>query len=304
MGPREWLSLVTISALWGAAFLFTRVATPAFGPILLVALRILIAGAVLAAAGWMGRQLAAPAGAWRPLAVMGTINSALPFLLFAEALRHAPASLAALLNATTPLFSAATAAVWLREPLTAGRVGGMGLGILGVTLLVTRGPLGALPAVLPSAAECLVAAALYGIAAVYAKRRLEGISPFASATYSLLLAGLLLLPLVPVALPQHRPPLHAVGTMLALAVLSTALPYALYFPLIARAGAVQATTVAYLVPAFGVLWGVLLLGETVTPAMLVGFALILCGAILVNRPGAAGRAAGRAARSAAATPQG
>lgn len=306
MQLRDWSLLLLLSAMWGGSFLFMRVAAPVLGAVPLIALRVSIAAVVLCGFGLAARRFSRPAPPWRPLAVVGVLNSALPFALFADALKHIPASLAAPLNATTPLFSAAVAAAWLGEPFTARRALGLILGIAGAALLVGAGPVAVTPLTVRAAASCLVAAGCYGFAAVYTRRHLSGVPSFDTAAYSQFAAAAALLPLVPGTWPRAALTPQVLGAVLALGVVCTALAYLLYFHLIARVGAVRATTVTYLAPAFGVIWGVLLLGETINAATVAGFALILVSAALVNRsapapareprqaaPAAARRAAGK-----------
>lgn len=286
MKLREWVVLLLLAAIWGGSHLFMRMAAPSLGAILLIELRVLIAAVVLlavnAAAG-MGRR-SVPPTAWVPLAVVGVLNSAVPFTLFAEALRHVPVALAAPLNATTPLFGALAAAVGLGERFTAGRAVGLTLGLAGVVLVVGGGTLPVDGVVVRAAGLCLLGSACYGTAAVYARRRLGDVQPRQTAAYSQVFAAAALAPLVPAAWPKAAPSMTVVGAVLALGALCTGLAYLLYFHLIAHAGAVQATTVTYLAPAFGVIWGVLLLHETLTPVTLLGFALIAAGAALLSAP--------------------
>lgn len=169
MTPKNWVALLLLSALWGASFLFIRVAVPALGPVVLIELRVLIAGLALLGLGAFTRKRLPWRSHWRPFMVIGLINSALPFVLIATAELHLTASLAATLNATTPLFGACAAALWLGEALTLRKVSGLILGLLGVAALVGLGPLPLTPPVLFAAGASLLAALSYGVAAVYTK---------------------------------------------------------------------------------------------------------------------------------------
>lgn len=283
MTPRSWGALLLLSALWGGSFLFMRVAAPVLGPLLLACLRVLIAGLALLAYALSRRQLPPPGPNWRPFLVIGTINSALPFALIAAASVYLPASLTATLNATTPLFGALVGALWLGEPLTFRKLGGLALGLLGVAALVGLGPLPLSPALFLSAGASLLAALLYGVGAAYTKRKAAGVSPLALATYSQLSASLVLLPTLALARPVQLPTPTVLASVLALALLSTALAYLLYFGLIQRAGPSNALLVTYLAPAFGVLWGTLLLAEPLTVGMVAGFGLLLTSVTLLTR---------------------
>lgn len=283
MRAQDVARLLCLAALWGGSFAFIRVAVPALGPIWLAESRVALAFAALFAVALARRDVPSLAAHWRTYLAVGTINSALPFALFGFAELFISASNAAILNATSPFFGAIVAAAWLREPLGARRLTGMALGLAGVVLLVgwQAEPLSA--AALVAVLACLAAALCYGVASVYAKVRMTGIPSFAIAVYSQLAAAIVLAPALPlVPLPAAlTPPLAA--NVLALALASTAIAYLLYFRLIADVGPARALTVTFLIPLFGVLWGVLFLGEPVAINMLSGCALILAGTWLALR---------------------
>ncbi|MDB5097401.1 MAG: protein of unknown function transrane [Cyanobacteria bacterium RYN_339] len=283
MGYKDLAALLVLAAFWGASFLFMRIAAPAFGPVLLVELRVLLAGVAL----WIyaratGEGPVAREHRWH-LAVVGVLNSVLPFTLIAAAELVLPASLAATLNAATPLFGAVIAAVWLRERLTLAKVAGLLVGLGGVMLLVGLGPVPLTAPMGVAIAASLAAALLYAVAAVYTRIHLQGMAPTASATYSQLCAAAVLLPAVPFLLPAAMPGWDAVAAVVFLALASTAFAYVIYFRLIARVGPVKATMVTYLAPVFGMLWGALFLHETVSPGMGAGFALVVASVLLINR---------------------
>lgn len=277
-------ALLLLSALWGGSFLFMRIAAPALGPILLIALRVGIAAAALLGYGLLTRRLPSLGQAWRQYLVVGIINSALPFVLISTAELHLPASVAGVLNATTPLFGALAASLWLGERLSPTKLGGLLLGFAGVVVMVGLYPMGVTTETLLSVGASLLAAISYGLAAVYTRRALPGGQPFALATYSQMFAALVLLPIVPFAMPQQAPSGLVIGSVLALSLLSTAFAYVLYFHLIVTVGPTKATMVTYLAPAFGMLWGSLFLQEPLGLGTFAGFALILASVALVNRP--------------------
>jgi len=283
MSMRQTGALLLLSALWGGSFLFMRIASPVLGPVLLIALRVSLAGLALLVHAAVTEGLPPLRTHWRPFLIIGALNSALPFLLIATASLSLPASLLATLNATTPLFGALVAARWGLEGLTGRTVAGILLGLVGVMTLVGIGPLAPTPAVLYSTAASLLAALSYGFAATYTKRAATGVSSQALSLYSQLGASLLLLPLVPFTWPHKLPTLPVVLSVLALALLCTALGYRLYFYLIQTAGPTRATLVTYLSPAFGMLWGALILGEPLGTGSFLGFGLILGSALLVSR---------------------
>ena len=281
MKPFDFGELVLLAALWGASFLFMRLGAGEFGPVALSALR--VAGATLFLLPLLAvrQQIGVLRAHWRPIAVVGVMNSALPFALFSLAALAINAGLSSILNATAPLWGALVAWLWLGERPTRDRLLGLAIGFAGVTGLAwdkasfKAGDHGVSAAVAIGA--CLLATLSYGFAANYTKRKLNGVTPLAVATGSQLFAALAL------ALPAWwlRPTVMPGGaawlSLAALALLCTGVAYILYFRLIARLGAARAITVTFLIPLFGVLWGALFLGEALTPSMLAGGLVILAG---------------------------
>jgi drug/metabolite transporter (DMT)-like permease len=282
MKPSDLLELASLAALWGASFLFMRLGAAEFGPVALAAVR--VAGAalfLLPLLRWRG-QMHVLRQHWRPIAVVGVLNSALPFLCFSYAALSITAGLAGIFNATAPLFGAVVAWLWLKDRLTPARVAGLAIGFAGVLWLAwdkaSFKPGGSGWAIV----ACLVATLFYGIAANYTKKRLAGVAPLAVATGSQSAAALVLaLPAIwwwPTATPSN-------GAWLAvalLAVLCTGVAYLLYFRLIAHVGPANAIAVTYLIPVFAMLWGWLFLAEGITSAMVIGGAVILLGTSLAT----------------------
>jgi len=286
MKARDLADLLLLAALWGGSFLFMRIAAPDFGATALAALR--VGGAALLLLPMLALRGDWPAlrQHWWPIAVVGLCNSALPFTLFAHAALSIEAGVSAILNATSPLFGALFAAMWLREPSNGWRLAGLPVALIGVALLVGEriglkaGAASADAAV--AIAMCLFAAVLYGFSANYAKRSLSGVPPLAVAAGSQAAAALLLAPAATLSWPATNPPSTAWAAVLALALLCTGVAYVLYFRLIANVGAARAITVTFLVPAFAVLWGAMFLGEAVGTGMLAGGVVILIGTALAT----------------------
>lgn len=297
MPRRDLAALLTLAALWGASFLFMRIAAPEFGAVALAFVR--VAGAsllLLPLLAWRG-QTAALRRHWRPLLVVGVLNSALPFLCYALAALAITGGLSAIFNASAPLWAAVIAWLWLGQRPTRWRIAGLGLGFAGVCGLalgkadVLPGAHGVSTALAIGAA--LGAAVLYGFAANYTRQRLADAPSLAVAAGSQLSATLALA--LPALLWWPRQPPGA-GTWAAAAVLAlvcTGAAYLLYFRLIARVGPTNAITVTFLVPVFAMLWGGLFLAEPVTAAMAVGGAAILAGTALATGLVAPRRAAHR-----------
>jgi drug/metabolite transporter (DMT)-like permease len=283
-------TLLTLAALWGASFLFMRVAAPEFGPIPLIALRVTLAA--LALLPLLLTRPRTPASATMrvpvaPMFLLGITNSALPFTLFAYATLSLSAGLTAILNATAPFFTAIIAALWLRDPLIRPRALGLIIGFAGV-ILVVWGRVSFKPGAASTGLAVLAgltAALCYGFAANYTKRRFTGIDPLRLATYSQATAAIALLPLALFFRPATLPSTKSWAMLAALAVLSTALAYVLYFRLIAALGPARAVTVTFLIPVFAMIWGMIFLQERITLQMIAGTALILSGiAITTRRP--------------------
>lgn len=286
MRPRDRLELLLLAAIWGASFLFMRLGAIDFGALALSLLR--VAGAALLLLPllvWRG-QLPALRRHWRAIAVVGVINSALPFVLFALAALVLGTGLMAVFNATAPIWGAFFAWVWLGERLDRARLLGLAIGVTGVVGLawgkagLNVGAGGMSPAL--GIAACVAATVLYGLAANYTRKRLTGVAPLAMAAGSQLSAAAVLLLPALWAWPVVAPSAGAWGAALLLSVLCTGLAYLLYFRLIAHAGATNAISVTFLIPGFAMLWGWLFMGETPTPTMLVGCAVILLGTALAT----------------------
>ncbi|MBI3549291.1 MAG: DMT family transporter [Elusimicrobia bacterium] len=280
METRDVSDLVILAALWGGSFLFMRVAAPEFGPLALIELRVLIAALFLAPILIRSRS------ALRPylgrMFVLGAVNSALPFALFAYATLSVTAGFAAILNSTAPFFTALVAWVWLKQRLTSRQVVGLLIGFVGVLTLVwdkaSFKPGGSGLAIL----ACLAASFLYGLSANYIKTRLPEVKPLDIAAGTQAGAALFLLPFALWAAPAVMPSLKAWLTTAALGVLCTGVAYMLYFRLIASAGPTRAIAVTFLIPVFGMLWGALFLKEAVTLTMAIGTAIILLGTSLTT----------------------
>jgi drug/metabolite transporter (DMT)-like permease len=273
--------LVLLAAVWGLAFVFIRVAVMPLGPFALVELRQVIAGVALALyLRSLGLALDLRSR-WRIYLPLALLNSAVPFVLIAAAQRELAASYAVILVSTSPLFAALIAAVALKEPLTLRKMTGLLLGIAGIALLVGWNPAAmAVPPVWAIAAT-LAAALFYAMAGVYTRIVAQGIPPIATAAGSQLASALVVLPFVAIAPPAAMPTPVEWLNVLALALLSSALAFILYFQLIRNVGPVKTLTVNFLAPLFGVGGGALLLGERITANMLAGAAVILVGTALV-----------------------
>ncbi|AQG98156.1 multidrug DMT transporter permease [Burkholderia sp. KK1] len=305
MSPANLLQLIVLAALWGASFLFIRVGVAEFGVAPLMALRVGIGTLFLGGMLLARRPLAATAATlrarWPQLLVVGILNSAAPFCLFAYAELTLSAGATSVINATTPLFGALVAYLWLRDRLTTARTIGMAIGFAGVLVLVWNqiapehaGRDAALPTQgMLAAAAALAASALYGVAGNFAKKYLMDVDAMTNAAGSMIGATLTLAPIAFFTWPAAPVSAHAWGAVLALGIGCTGIAYFIYFHLVAVAGPARAMTVTFVIPLFGILWGALFLGEHVSLVMMTGCAIVLAGTALatgaVKRTSFAGR---------------
>jgi len=268
--------------MWGASYLFMRHAVPHFGPTLMIELRVLTAGLLLLAYVTAMRGTVGWKSHWRGYFFVGAVGLAVPFMLIAEALTTIDASTAAILNALSPLFASIVAAIWIRDPLTPAKMAGIALCLLGTAVLVGWTPAPMSGRELLAAAYSILATAIYGFTIVFTKVNLKDASPLGTSAGTLLMAALALMPFTPAAARDLTTvPAMAWVSVAGLAIVSTAIAFILYYRLIADVGPVKAITVTLLVPIFGMLWGVLFLGEPVTPGRIAGCAIILAGCSLI-----------------------
>ncbi len=278
----EIAELLLLASLWGGSFLLMRIAAPVFGPVWLIEFRVLLASLVLLPILIRSNLLHVVRQNWILLFIVGCINSALPFSLLAFSSVWLPAGLTSILNATAPLFGIVVTFVWLKEKLTFTRLMGFILGLIGVVVLVGWQAIAATPNFYMAVLAGLLAALMYAIAAPVIKQKLAGVPPLAVATGSQLGAAFFLLPALPFTIPVRSPTVTTVFAVIALALLSTAFAYILYFRLIQNIGATKALTVGYLIPLFAMLWSIIILKETVTVSMILGCGLILLGTAISN----------------------
>ncbi len=289
------LRLMLLAALWGGSFLLMRVTAPVLGALLTTFARVLLGAMGLGLLLVVLRMRPRFGGKLGATLALGVVNSGIPFLMFAIAARNLPAGYSAILNATTPLMGVLVGALAFGERITAARVSGVALGIVGVGVLAQAGPVALTPEVLASMGACLVATGCYGLAGFLTRRWITergGLDSRTVALGSQMGAVLLLVPCVAWEL-WHQPsaattwltaPAQVWGALLALGLLCTALAYVLYFRLIADVGPLKALTVTFLIPLFGVAWGWLFLDEVATAAHVGGGVLIGLALWLVLRP--------------------
>lgn len=277
--PTTWIpEFVLLAAIWGASFLFTRIGTIEFGVWATAGIRVLIATLFLLPILFFRGHSQTLREHWKLVLLVGITNSAIPFVCFSFALQSITVGLSSLLNATVPLFGAVIAWAWLSDRPSGSRMLGLAIGFLGVAMLAWDKA-----SFQPDASglssgwgilACLFACFCYGISASFTKRFLGGLPSLVSSTGSQLGAALALLPLTIFYWPNQEVSIKAWGAVITLGVVCTGFAYILFFRLIERAGPAKALSVTFAIPVFAVFYGVILLGETVTPWM-VGCGLVI-----------------------------
>ena len=278
---KDIISLLVLAGIWGGSFIFMRVAAPEFGIYVLVAIRTLLATAVLLPLLMLTGSIKEIKRHWLAIALVGLANTAVPFVLFNYSSLHLEAGVNAILNATAPMFGAIVAWLWLGDKLTKSAIVGLVIGFFGVAVIsqqkVGTGDISFIPIL-----TALFATLGYGIAASMMKKWLQGVKPLVVATGSQAMASVMLAPFALATLPEVMPSMNAWLNAIALSIGGTGIAYILYFKLIADIGPSKAITVAYLVPLFGIVWGILFLQEHLTSQTILGGVLVLLGVALTT----------------------
>jgi drug/metabolite transporter (DMT)-like permease len=291
-------SLLYLGAVWGAVFLFMRIAAPEVGPVWAAEIRLAIGAAVLVALGGR-RALAAARGRVLGFLIVGALFSAIPFTLISFATVTLHAGFTALLNAATPLFTAAIGVAFLGQRVSTRVLVGLGVGVVAVIELVGFSPLEPGLATILAVAAGLGAPASYAVAGNYVRARMNGVEPMALATGMVVSGALLALPVAIVSGPPGTPSTEGLASLIAVGTLSTAFAWPVFFRVLRRTTPTAASTVTFIVPAFALTWGALVLAEPVGLGLVAGFGLILVSLVLVLGIGPATRAPsiGRAIRA-------
>ncbi len=282
MRSLDLIELTVLGILWGGSFLFMRIASPEFGPVALVAIRVSVASVFLFPLLVRAGRVRALSQHALPLTIVGITNSALPFCLFAFATLSLSAGFTAVINAVAPLFAAIVAFLWLGERLNRLEIVGLLVGLAGVILLVWDKLDFSGDAITLGIGAAMLASLCYGVVANYIRVKLTGVGSLEIATGSQLAASLMLLPLCVWLWPAQMPSTSAWIAVLVLGVACTGIAYILYFRLIARLGPSRAITVTFLVPLAAMLMGAAFLDEVVTTDMIIGCGLILLGTALAT----------------------
>jgi len=283
---RYWPLLFLLAAIWGASYLFIKVAVEDVEPAPMMAARALVAGLLLAGylAVSLGPRQAATQVAtnWRPALVLGAFNAAVPFWLVGWGEKHVDSSVAGIAQSTVPIFTFLLALKFLPpERVGRTRVAGVALGFLGVAVLAGLDPRGGWMAVAGTLAVVLSSLS-YASSGVYGQLRVQTVAGPVLATGSMLAGGLILLPLALFQLPSSVPDTESIASILALTLLGTALAQLILFRVLRLYGSRRLSLVTYLMPGFALFYGAALLDEPVSPAAVGGLALILGGVALAS----------------------
>lgn len=284
----EWIMLIALSVLWGGSFFFNGVAVKELPPFTIVVCRVTLAAiTLLLVMRVMGLKMPMDRQTWTAFFAMGMLNNVVPFSLIVWGQVHVASGVASILNATTPLFTVVVAH-WLTrdEKMTAPRLFGVIVGLIGVAMMIGEDAFRALGVNILAQFAILAAAISYAFAGVYGRRfRAMGVTPIATATGQITASSIVLIPVMAfVEQPWTLPPpsLEAMGALVGIAILSTALAYILYFRILAAAGATNLLLVTFLIPVSAILLGVLVLGEVLLLKHFIGMAFIGVGLAAID----------------------
>ncbi len=276
------LELTALGAVWGASFLFMRIAVPEFGPVALVEVRIAIGALFLLPIFLLKADVTELKQHWGKLTLLSAMNSVAPFVLLTYSTVYITGGLAAILNATAPIWAAMVAWIWLSERLTMSQMLGLLVGFVGVALLVWNKASLTLDGTTLALLAGIGAAMLYAIAGNFAKKRMSDINPLAIATGTMIAGAILLLPAAIYTWPDEPVSTRSWVAAIIMGIVSTGIAYIMYFRLIRNVGPTKAIAVTYLIPVFAMFWGALVIDEQVTNKMIVGCGIIFLGTALAT----------------------
>lgn len=288
MTPTEWGLLVTLALLWGGSYFYIAVAVQAVPPLSIVAFRVTLGGILLyLVVRASGLRLPRDRATWGAFFAMGLMNNVIPFSLIAWAQSHVASGLAAILNATTPLFAVLLANFLTSdERMTPASVVGVVIGFVGVTIMIGPNALEGFTVDFLADLALLLASVFYALSPIYARRfGRAGVPPMVAATGQFTAATAMMLPLalvfdMPWTIPM--PPAGVWAALIGLAALSTALAYVIYYRILATAGAVNLMLVTFLVPVSAILLGAVFLGERLSPNHFLGMGAIGLGLAAID----------------------
>ena len=279
MELKDWILLTALAAIWGSAFMFIKISAVVFGPVLLVTLRLLIAGLVFMPVLLRDskRHLFRP---YLPaILIIAIVSNAIPFSMFAYASLGATSNMLGILNGTTAFLTTVIAYFWIKESVTSKQIIGLLLGFIGVLILVN--PSNGSTTLIASMCA-MIGSLCYAFNAVYLQKHHSNSDKIVLIGWSMLFGGLLMIPLASFNLPNAMPDINSILALLWLAVISTGLGYLAYVRLIDKIGAVKTATLTYLLPVFSIIWGAIFLQEQITFIILGGFIFVMMGMYFAN----------------------
>lgn len=287
----DYLRLILLAAIWGASFLFMRIAVPHFGAINTAFLRVFFGFAGLTVILFMLKSSFDFKGKFKSSVILGVINSGLPFLMYCLAAKWLPAGYSAILNATTPLMGALVGFSCFAEKLTLRKWAGMILGLVGIIVITTIGEVSSADKQIAGVIACLIATGCYGVASFLTQTWISnkgGLDPKIVAFGSQMGASIFLMPFflwsTSIGPTVNWLQQDAWISVIAVGVICTAFAYILYFRLIADVGPLRSLTVTFLIPPFGVLWGYMVLGEIINNGFIIGSVIIGVAVWMVVSP--------------------
>ena len=279
MESKDWFLLTALAAIWGSAFMFIKISAVDFGPILLVTLRLLIAGLVFMPLLLRKKYRLLFKSHLLGIIIIAIFSNALPFTLFAFASLGATSNMLGILNGTTAFLTTLIAYFWLNESISSKQIIGLCLGFLGVIILVN--PANGSSTVIASMCA-LLGSLCYAFNGNYLEKFHSNSNKKVLIGWSMLFGGLFMTPFAFFNLPDAIPNLNSFLALLWLAVVSTGIGYLGYIRLINRIGAVKTSTLTYLLPVFSIIWGAIFLQEKITLIILGGFLFVMMGMYFAN----------------------
>ncbi len=280
------LLLLILGTIWGSSYLFIKVAVAEVPVMTLIAGRLLLAAIILWILLWsLGKSMPRSPSLWKAYAVMGLFSGTLPYALIAWGEQYIPSNLAALLQATMPIFTVVLATLLADDDrMTRARVFGVAVGFVGVGILMIPDLRQGLQTNLLGQLAVVLSSVSYAGATIFARKRLRGQPALASTTGQLTMGALFTLPLsLLIDRPfDLSPSLPTLASWLGLIILGTVLAYIIYYALLERTNATFVSTVTYIIPMIGLILGALVLGEPLTLALGGSSVLILLGVLLVR----------------------
>ena len=280
MENKYWILITILGAVWGSAFMFIKIATPELGPIALVNIRLAVAGLIFIPFLLQQKYLKHFRSNLKNILVLSVINTALPFSLFAYASLESSSNMLSILNGTTAIMAVVISTIWLKVRLNFFQIMGVFIGLFGIVVLANPDNV---YISMKATIFCLSAAFCYALSANYIQKFAYKTNTIVLIGWSLVIASVLLLPITFFNLPSQFPSNNVIFSILWLGVISTGVAFLGYVRLIEKVGAVKTATVAYFIPVFGVIWGYVFLGETITSQILIGMILILIGIVFTNK---------------------